>query len=52
MDAALADPKTAASLLTLGGVLMPMKPAEFAKLIADEIVKWGDVVRSANIKPD
>ncbi len=52
VDAALADPKTAASLLTLGGVLMPMKPAEFAKLIADEIVKWGDVVRSANIKPD
>jgi tripartite-type tricarboxylate transporter receptor subunit TctC len=31
---------------------MPMTPAEFGKLIADEIEKWGKVIRTANIKPD
>lgn len=29
-----------------------MSPAEFAKLIADLIEKWGKVIRAANIKPD
>jgi tripartite-type tricarboxylate transporter receptor subunit TctC len=51
-DAALADAKVSSALLTLGGVLMPMKPAEFGRLIADETAKWGKVVRDANIKPD
>jgi hypothetical protein len=27
-------------------------PADFGKLIADEIEKWGKVIRSANIKPE
>ncbi len=31
---------------------MPMTPAEFGKLFADETEKWGKVVRAANIKPD
>jgi len=26
-----------------------MTPAEFGKLIADETVKWGKVIRAANI---
>ena len=30
---------------------MPMTPAEFGKLLADETEKWGKVIRAANIKP-
>jgi tripartite-type tricarboxylate transporter receptor subunit TctC len=30
---------------------MPMTPAEFGKLVAEETEKWGKVVRAANIKP-
>jgi len=30
----------------------PMTPAAFAKLIKDEIAKWGDVVRKAGVKVD
>jgi hypothetical protein len=26
--------------------------ADFSKLIADEIEKWGKVIRAANIKPE
>jgi hypothetical protein len=30
---------------------MPMNPADFGKLIADETEKWGKVIRAAGIKP-
>jgi tripartite-type tricarboxylate transporter receptor subunit TctC len=50
--AALADPAFTARIAQLGGVPMPMSPAEFGQFIADETEKWGKVVRSANIKPD
>ena len=33
-----------------GGAPMPMTPAEFGKLIADETEKWGKVIREAHIK--
>ena len=52
INAALADPKIKARLADLGAVPMPMVPAEFGKLIADETEKWGKVIRAANIKPD
>ncbi len=52
VNAGLADPKIKERLADLGGVPMPMTPAEFAKLIADETEKWGKVIRAANIKPD
>jgi len=29
---------------------MPMTPADLGKFVADEIEKWGKVVRVANIK--
>jgi tripartite-type tricarboxylate transporter receptor subunit TctC len=48
----LADPKIKERLAALGGVPLPMTPAEFGKLIADETEKWGKVIRAANIKPD
>jgi tripartite-type tricarboxylate transporter receptor subunit TctC len=47
--AALADPKMKAKLAELGGIPMPMTPAEFGKLIADETEKWAEVVKFANI---
>jgi hypothetical protein len=31
---------------------MPMTPADFGKLIADETEKWGKVVKFAGIKPE
>ena len=34
----------------LGGEVMPMSPAEFGKLVADETAKWAKVVKSAGLK--
>jgi tripartite-type tricarboxylate transporter receptor subunit TctC len=48
---ALADPKIGARIVDLGGVPMPMTPAEFGTLLAAETEKWGKVIRAANIKP-
>ena len=50
VNTVLADPKLQARLAELGGEPMPMKPAEFGKLVADETEKWGKLIRSANIK--
>jgi len=52
IDAVLTDPKLKARLADLGGVPMPMAPADFGKLIADETEKWGRVIRDANIKAE
>jgi tripartite-type tricarboxylate transporter receptor subunit TctC len=49
VNAALADPKIQERVAQLGGTPMPMSPAEFGKLLADETAKWGKVVRAANI---
>jgi len=47
--AALADPKMKARFAELGGTPMPMSPAEFGKLVADETDKWAVVVKSAGL---
>ena len=47
--AALTDPKMHAKFVDLGGIPMPMSPAEFGQLIADETEKWAKVVKFANI---
>jgi len=46
----LADPKIKARFADLGGVPMPMMPAEFGKFIVDETEKWAKVIRTADIK--
>ena len=46
----LADPKLRTRLLDLGNVPMSMTSAEFGEFIADEIKKWGKVIRTAGIK--
>src|SRR5262249_24569163 len=51
IGAGLVDIKMKARFADLGGTPMPMTPAEFGKLIADETEKWAKVVRRANIKP-
>ena len=50
VGAGLADPKLKARFADLGDAPMPMTPAEFGKLIADETEKWGNVVKFAGIK--
>jgi tripartite-type tricarboxylate transporter receptor subunit TctC len=52
VNAALTNPTIKERLADLSGVPMPMTPAEFGKLIADETDKWGKVIRAANIKPE
>jgi tripartite-type tricarboxylate transporter receptor subunit TctC len=50
INAVLANPKLIRRFRELGGEPMPMTPAEFGKLIADETDKWGKVIRVAHIK--
>ena len=50
INAALAHPKMKQRLLDLGGVPMPLTPAAFGHLIADDTEKWAKVIRMANIK--
>jgi len=52
IDAALADPTMRARFAELACTPIPMTSAEFGKLIVNETEKWGNVIRSAGIKPD
>jgi len=49
---ALADPEMKARFADLGAEAMPMTPAEFGNLVADDTQKWAKVIRSADIKLD
>jgi tripartite-type tricarboxylate transporter receptor subunit TctC len=48
--AAQADPKVKARLAELGGVPMPMTPAEFGKFVAEDTEKWAKVVKFSGAK--
>ena len=50
INAGLADPNIKARLADLGGSPLILSPAGFTKLIADEVERWGKVVRTAGIK--
>jgi tripartite-type tricarboxylate transporter receptor subunit TctC len=52
INAGLADPKMKARLADFGGTPLVVSPADFAKLIADETEKWGNVIRALNIKAE
>jgi tripartite-type tricarboxylate transporter receptor subunit TctC len=52
INAGLADSAMQVRLAELGSVPMPMSPAEFGKLIADETEKWGKVIKFAGIQPE
>jgi tripartite-type tricarboxylate transporter receptor subunit TctC len=49
VNAVLANPKLQARFHELGGEVMPMSPAEFGKLVADETAKWAKVVKFAGV---
>jgi tripartite-type tricarboxylate transporter receptor subunit TctC len=52
INLALADPKLKARLAELGGTVLAGLPTDFGKLIADETEKWGNVIRTLNIKAE
>lgn len=52
VNAGLTDTKIKQRLADLGGEPMPMTPAEFSKLVADETDKWARVIKLMGVKPD
>ena len=52
INAGLADATMKDRLATMGAWTLPGSPADAGKLFADEIDKWGKVIRTANIKPE
>jgi tripartite-type tricarboxylate transporter receptor subunit TctC len=52
VNAGLADPAIKASIARLGGTVLPMSPAEFGRLFAEDTAKWAKVIRAANIKAE
>jgi tripartite-type tricarboxylate transporter receptor subunit TctC len=51
-DAAFADPRMKARLADTGGDVLAGSPAEFRKVIAEEIARWAKVVGASGTKPD
>lgn len=48
----LADARMQASIAKLGGSARPGSPSDFGRSIAEETEKWGNVIRSAGLKPE
>jgi tripartite-type tricarboxylate transporter receptor subunit TctC len=52
INAGLADAKLKVRLAELGGTVLAGSPADFGKLVEEEIEKWAKVVKFAGIKPE
>jgi tripartite-type tricarboxylate transporter receptor subunit TctC len=52
INAALGNATIKARIADLGGMVLAGSPADFGKIIADDTVKWGRVIRAANIQPE
>jgi tripartite-type tricarboxylate transporter receptor subunit TctC len=50
IGAAVADPKIKARLADLGATALALSPVDFGKFIADEIRRWGKVVKFSGAK--
>jgi tripartite-type tricarboxylate transporter receptor subunit TctC len=46
----LADPQLRERILGLGGVPQPMSPQDFAAFIAEQVRRWGDIIRIAGVR--
>jgi tripartite-type tricarboxylate transporter receptor subunit TctC len=51
INAALNDPRIKARLADLGGLILSGTSADFAKVLAEEVEKWGKVVKFSGAKP-
>jgi tripartite-type tricarboxylate transporter receptor subunit TctC len=52
INAGLVDPKMNARLADLGGLVLPLSPAEYGRRIAEETEKWGKVIKFSGAKAD
>lgn len=52
INAALTDPKMKVRLANLGAMTLTGSPADFGRLLAEEIEKWAKVVKFSGTKPD
>ncbi len=52
VTAGIADPAIKARFAELGDTPLPLTPAAFGQLIADETEKWAKVIHAAKIKPE
>jgi tripartite-type tricarboxylate transporter receptor subunit TctC len=51
INAAISDPKIKTRLADLGGLILSGTSADFAKVLAEEVEKWGKVVKFSGAKP-
>jgi tripartite-type tricarboxylate transporter receptor subunit TctC len=52
ITAGLSDPKIKARFVDLGITPLPLTPAGFGKLLADDTEKWAKVIRAVHVKPE
>ena len=52
INAALATPDVQARFAQQGAIVAGGSPSDFEKFISDETLKWGKVIKTANIKPE
>jgi len=52
INAGLAEPKMITHLSELGANVVANSPTDFGRFIADETMKWGNVIRAANLHAD
>ena len=51
INASISDPKIKARLSDLGGLILSGTSADFGKVLAEEVEKWGKVVKFSGAKP-
>jgi tripartite-type tricarboxylate transporter receptor subunit TctC len=51
INAALSDPRIKARLADLGGLILSGSSTDFGKVLAEEVEKWGKVVKFSGAKP-